>query len=146
MKVALLWYNILSKSLLFNVEQKNFAFVFYSRWFLLASFLVLLFLLTVYGRAWYQEYQINQEISNLQNQLISLEAQKSRTLELLKYVQSQEFVEAKARTELNLVKEGENSAIIAGEAPPVDNRQEQELVVESNNQSNIIKWFKYFFN
>lgn len=127
-------------------ERKKIRFVFYSRWFLAIGLVVLIFLASVYFRAWYQEYQINQEISNLQTQIQNLETKKIQTLELLKYVQSNDFIETKARTELNMAKEGEQTAIIVGSGDKQTNGQADGLVVESNNQNNIIKWWKYFFN
>ncbi len=126
-------------------QNQKWKEVFYSRWFLALLFVLTLLLIISYVRAYYQEYQVRQEISNLQDQLHSLESKKIETMEFLKYAQSSTFVEEKARTELNLVKPGENMAIIANGTDSDANRQEKTDMIKWSQVSNPIKWFKFFF-
>ncbi len=101
-----------------------------------------LFLLFAYGRAYYQNYQIQKEIDRLQAESERLEAKKLKTLDMLQYVQSPDFVENKARTELNLVKPGEHMIIIQGGTTSAA-RQNSEPMLES--ESNPVRWWHYFF-
>ena len=88
---------------------------------------------------------MRQEIEDLQKQLHSLESKKIETMELLKYAQSSTFAEEKARTELNLIKPGENVAIINNNDQSESNRQEKQDMIRWSQVSNPIKWFKFFF-
>ena len=129
-------------------EEKNkskWAQIFYSRWFLLVLFLLTLLLVASYTRAYYQEYQVRKQISDLQLQLHSLEAKKIETMELLKYSQSSTFFEEKARTELNMLKPGENEVIINSSTSLLSNRQENGDMVKWTPVTNPIKWFKFYF-
>jgi len=117
-----------------------------SRWFLVGGLVAFIILGSSYLRAWYQEYQIRQEISRLQAEAGRLESKKIETLELLKYVASSAYVEKEARTGLNLTKEGENMAIIARPASP-SLRQDSALVIHSTQPfSNPGKWWRYFIH
>lgn len=128
-----------------NSKDQKWKQIFYSRWFLALLFVLTFLLIISYIRAYYQEFQVRQEISNLQEQLHSLEAKKIETMELLKYAQSSTFVEEKARTELNLIKPGENAVIIAGVNENDPDRQEKTNMIKWSQVSNPIKWFKFFF-
>ncbi len=128
-----------------NSKDQKWKQIFYSRWFLALLFVLILLLIISYVRAYYQEYQVRQEINNLQKQLHSLESKKIETMELLKYAQSSTFVEEKARTELNLGKPGENTVIIASGSEADSNRQEKQDMIKWSQVSNPIKWFKFFF-
>lgn len=128
-----------------NSKDQKWKQIFYSRWFLALLFVLTFLLIISYIRAYYQEFQVRQEISNLQEQLHSLESKKIETMELLKYAQSSTFVEEKARTELNLAKPGENAVIIASGSEVDANRQEKTSMIKWSQVSNPIKWFKFFF-
>jgi len=118
---------------------------FYSKWFLVAMLFLIVVMLSSYARAYYQEYLVKQEIKNLQEEVHSLESKKLETVEILKYVQSDAFVEEKARTELNLLKPGEKMAVIAEDSLKKDNGQLEDKVVKWSSLQNPIKWIKFFF-
>ncbi|TSC83879.1 MAG: septum formation initiator [Parcubacteria group bacterium Gr01-1014_13] len=121
---------------------KNF---FGSRLFLLVATIIAIMVIFGYGRAYYQDYLVTQEIESLQDQAKSLEAKKMELLEVLKYVKSDSFAEEKARTELNMVKPGEQVLVVPKTAEK-DNRQENSTVVGFSSISNYKKWWQYFFN
>lgn len=98
-----------------------------------------------YARAYYQDYLVRQEIEYLQDQTKRLEAKKMELLDVLKYVKSDSFAEEKARTELNMVKPGEQ-VVVVPQVATAAGRQEQTAVVKWDNISNYKKWFRYFFN
>ncbi len=125
-----------------NGKKKNF---FGSPVFVLLMVVVAVVVVFAYGRAYYQDYLVRQQIENLQDQAQKMEAKKMELLGILKYVKSDSFAEEKARTELNMVKPGEQ-VVIVPQAVSTDNGQESSAVVEWNNISNYKKWFRYFFN
>lgn len=124
-------------------QQTLFRRFFASRLFLFAALIVALLIALGYARAYYQDYKIRQEIRELESQVKSLEKKKLESMDILEYVMSQDFVEEKARTELNLRKPGEKVAIIKGPG-------QEELGGNYENEeagqdlSNPVKWLYYF--
>lgn len=115
---------------------------FASRLFLILSLVVAILIALGYARAYYQDYQIKEEIRELEQEVGRLETKKLESLEILKYVMSDAFVEEKARTELNMRKPGEQLVVI--------DREEQNITVDDDAKkempfSNPHKWRLYFF-
>ncbi len=126
-------------------EENKWTAFFISRWFLMIVFLAICFIGFAILRSYFQEYQIREEVNRLKNEASELEAKKIETLEILKFVQSPEFVEEKARTEFNMQKEGERLVIIKGDSSEVLSvGQPEDKMLESNMLSNPIKWWNLF--
>ena len=119
---------------------KNF---FSSQIFVVIVAIVAVMVVFEYARAYYQDYQVCQEIAYLEDQAKKMESKKVELLEVLKYVKSDNFVEEKARTELNLVKPGEQVMVVP-QIKDRSNRQENEAVVRLKNIPNYQKWLNYF--
>lgn len=128
-----------------EAQNEKWKQVFYSQWFLLVLFLLAIFLVFSYIRAYYQESRVRSEIDTLHEEVETLEAKKIKTVEILKYVQSQAFIEEKARTELNLLKPGEKMAIIPSGSMKADIGQPKQDLLKWSSVKNSIKWFKFFF-
>ncbi len=128
-----------------SVKENGWKSFFSSRIFVLVIALVAIMVAFAYGRAYYQDYLVRQEIEYLEEQTKKLETKKMELLGVLKYVKSDSFTEEKARTELNMVKPGEN-VLVVPRAESVDNGQEDSTVVKWDNISNYKKWFRYFVN
>jgi len=120
--------------------------IFYSRWFLAVLILLSLFLSVSYLRAFYQEYKIKQQIKELQSDLDVLKTKKIETMEVLKYVNSADFAEEKARTAMNMMKPGENVAFIPDSESSGYGGQTGSDLVKLPHNKNFIKWFKLFFD
>ncbi len=119
--------------------------IFYSRWFLIALFVLVLLLAFSYARIYYQEYKVREEIKNLQDEAHNLEAKKIESMEILKYVQSDAFVEEKARTELNLSKPGEKEAVFQNGGRKSVIGQPENNLIKWSSTNNPLKWLKFFF-
>ncbi len=126
-------------------KNENWKHIFYSRWFLLVLSGLAVLLVFSYIQAYYQEYKVRAEIDTLHKEVLNLEAKKIKTVEILKYVQSQAFVEEKGRTELNLLKPGEKMVIIPSGSLKNDIGQSEPDLVKWSKVNNPIKWFKFFF-
>ncbi len=129
--------------------DRNGKSFFGSQLFVVIGAAVCLLLLIAVSRTYYQNYRIKMEIADLKSEAEKLQGKRLQTLETLQYVESQAFVEEKARTELNLQKNGEQTAIISRTNSlnsEYSHRQENVSVVESETMSNIKKWWQYFFN
>lgn len=126
------------------MKRKKASKMMTSWWFVLVMFLIAFFMVFVYFRAFYQDYKVEKEIESLQAEIKRLDSKKIETLEILNYVKSDDFVEEKARTELNMVRPGEKMLVVKKEEKNAP-RQEKEDVIEFNRFSNLEKWFNYFF-
>lgn len=115
---------------------------FSSRLFLAVAFVSLVLIALGYARAYYQDYQIRQEIRELEDEVKSLETRKIESMELLRYVSSPDFVEEKARTELNLTKPGEKVIIIQRERK--EGADEPNGLGTDRPLNNIVQWWYYF--
>lgn len=118
-------------------------------WFLGGAVVVFIFLAIGFGRAWYEQKQIRDAIASLEQEAARLESKKIKTLEALKFSESDDFIEAKARLDLDLVKPGEQTAIITPRAEPSNaaaSRQSgQNMVNSADHKSNLYLWWQYFF-
>lgn len=132
------WYNIdMPKK-----EKTAMGRFFGSRWFLLTALVAALLVAFGYARAYYQNYKVNQEIKSLQEQVRNLEHKKLESMEILKYVTSDAYVEEKARSELNLKKPGEKVVIFNNLTEP--SAIVSSTAVDSWVLSNSMKWWYYF--
>ena len=127
-------------------EKQSFLKRFFgSRLFLLIALVCVFLVAFGYARAYYQDYKIRQEINALRDEVGRLEHKKLESMEILKYVTSDAFVEEKARTELNLKKPGENVMVVtnpeAEKSPPIAGEGQGEV---SRLLSNPVKWWYYF--
>ena len=129
-----------------QTKQSTFERVILSRWFLFLLFIIAVMVAIGYARAYYEDYQVRQEVQALQNEVNKLEKKKFTSLELLNYVKSDASVEEKARVEFNLKKPGENILVM----PNSDSHQPTRGVTSTHGHvddqplSNIKKWWYYF--
>lgn len=125
-------------------EKNKIKSVLSSRWFLVIALIIAVFFAFSFARAYYQDYKVRQEIQLLKEEVKSLEIKKLESMEILKYVTSDSFVEEKARIELNMKQPGEQVMIFNN----VNNSEKEESFVEDkkNVLKNPIKWWYYFIH
>lgn len=126
-------------------KQSTFERVLLSRWFLLALLIVVVIVAVGYARAYYADYQVRAQITALEKEVQNLQKKKFNSLELLERAKTENFLEEKAKTELNLKKPGENVLII----PEIRTRAETDMPnqpVDEERLSNPLKWWYYFTN
>lgn len=124
-------------------EDSKIRRFFTSRVFLVMALVIAVSAAVGFGRAYFQNYQINREIEQLQADVGKLENKKLESMRVLKYVMSQNFVEEKARAELNMKKPGERLVIIKRD--PV-NKNDLPVNAENTREplNNPAKWWYYF--
>ncbi len=136
----------------------NLLKLIFSRQFLVT--LILLGLLAVFAvpltKNWRQKRAIDREVAELEQQVNDLEHKNSSLKQVLDYMQSDQFVEAEARTKLNYKKPGEEVAVIQGR-PEDENINSSTTDVfalpsappaeptEARLTGNLGNWIKYFF-
>ncbi len=85
--------------------------------------LVVLFLYfgTVILQNQYRLYLVNQRVDALRQEIQLLESQREELLAMREYVESQEYIEYKARRELDLIRDGERVLVLTDPGDPPDN-------------------------
>lgn len=116
---------------------------FASRLFLLIALIVIALVALSYARAYYQDYTIRKEISDLQEEVQQLQRKRLESMEILAYVKDDAFVEEKARTDLHMKKPGEYVMFVEhiGTRIEADQGSEEE---SGQEMSNPLKWWYYF--
>ncbi len=86
-------------------------------------------------------------IQELQTKIKNLEEQNQRLEKLIKYLESDNFVEEKARLDMGLKKEGEEVVVITNllASSSSETAQSSPLTSGRTKLSNPQKWFNYFF-
>ncbi len=115
-----------------------------SRLFLIVGILAVVLVSLGVGRSYYSGYKINKEIETLQSEIQSLENKKLESMEILEYVMSSGFVEEKARTELNMKKEGEKLIVFKNDNVYGGDGQIEPEDGSGQKMSNALKWWYYF--
>lgn len=125
---------------------RAFERVLLSRWFLLSLLGAAILIAVSYARAYYQDYKVREQISELETEVLSLQRKKLVSLDLLKQASTEQFLEEKAKTELNLKKPDEQVLVI----PNIKTEVPQTVLVTSTPAvdeiplSNLVKWWYYF--
>lgn len=120
--------------------------VLLARWFLFLLLGLVIMIAIGYARAYYEDYQVRQQISALEKEVQALQKKKFTSLELLERAGTESFLEEKAKTELNLKKPEEKVLII----PEIAKSSEEagqimtDPAVDEANLSNPRKWWYYF--
>lgn len=99
-----------------------------------------------FGRAYYRDYEIRQEIAKMETEVKRLQSKKVETLEFLDFVKSDVFAEEQARLNLNLVRPGEQLAVVSGGVKKVvrATSQTEPKIVQSIEIANFLQWWYYF--
>lgn len=108
--------------------------------------ILFLFLFISFLRVFLKDYELRHEIGRLQTDVNKLEKRKIESLEVLKKLQSDSYVEERAREELQAAKPGEAVVVVPGlsvsSTAPQSLTLEKEAPVELSNPE---KWWYYFF-
>ena len=121
---------------------KNYRPHWKNKLYLLIGIVILIFFVINFVRAWSQNSKVNNEISGLRQEIVSLEQENSKYAELIKYFNSNAYIEERARIDLGLKKTGEKVVLIPSvdqAAPPAENSSAE------TQASNPQKWLKRFF-
>ena len=118
---------------------------FFSYWYLLLMLVIFFVVAGAYARSFYQNYQVEKTIERLKKEIAEMEVKKMQSVELWNYLKSDEFIESKARSEMNMKELGEQEAVVTDLNTLEKNGQVKNNVIKSD-LSNYKKWWDYFFN
>lgn len=137
-----------------NEKKKYFSRNFLSNEKILTFFLlVIIILLSVplYNN-YHRRQKINREIGDLESEIKSAENKDTELQKLIKYLESDQFVEEQARLNLNMKKPGESVAVI-NETPQAGGDNGSRQIISSNlipagasrSAGYATSWWHYFF-
>lgn len=130
-----------------DVRRNVIVRIFTSRFFLLGAFVIAAIIAVSFGRAYYRDYEIRQQIKSLQTKVDELERKKLESLDLLGYVKSEAYVEDVARMQLGLKKPGERVIIVNGSATSSGTLQPAGIGPDERSAvPSWKKWWGYFFD
>lgn len=109
--------------------------------------IVLLIIVAIsFLRAWLRDYELRQEIARVQHEVDTLEKRKIESLDVLKKLQSDSYVEDRARAELQAARPGERVLVIPGVTVTSTAPSGLEERPQPRALSNFKQWWYYFFH
>lgn len=110
------------------------------------TFLVVGYLLFLVGQAIVQNYQTNQRIKALTQEIENLNMEKENWETLNAYYQTDAYIELGARRQLGLKKPGETvvDVEVSGSPGPANLAQKEKKELKDQS-SNLNKWYRYLF-
>ena len=113
-----------------------------SKLFFFIFFVIVVFMsLSVYS-SMKQRMQVKKEIDNLKSEINNLKKENTELDSLVKYFNSDEYIEASSREKLGYKKPGEKIVVFTEES----DIKAEEAKNNKENKSNIKLWWDYFFN
>lgn len=133
-------------------KKKLLKRLFGSSIILIIGLLVLAYIFVSLGKEYIRRYQVNKEIDQLQEEVEKLESDNLKLVDLVDYLNSDQFIEKEARQKLGYKKPGENVVVIK-EGNYIENQAdannpdvlENQIAEEIKRSSNPKKWWIYFF-
>ncbi|MBP9801976.1 septum formation initiator family protein [Patescibacteria group bacterium] len=113
--------------------------IYNSNIFISVLLVILILSILKVGKELARRHQINKEINYLNQQLAEAQLNRDKLQDLISYLESDQYVEEQARSQLNLSKPGEKRVDLSL-APETLASQEA-----TDDRSNAKKWFAYFF-
>jgi len=127
-----------------NSGPKEKTNIFSPRLFItIFGFLFLLYFLFLFSRITNKKYRINQDVKNLEAEIVNLNEESLELENIIQYLDSDQFVEEKARLSMGMRKPGESMVVVTNldqEINGFNKNNNKEL-----DKNNFIKWYKYFF-
>jgi len=119
-----------------------------SRWFLILSIVIIAYFFWSLGKMAWQNYQVNQQISKLEDEVVQIEDDNQKLSDLIAYFQTETFKEQEAREKLGLVLPGEKVLVFPGNDKNTNNDIVGTTTDNSDDKSepNHKKWWSFFFS
>jgi cell division protein FtsB len=114
----------------------------FSKFFVVFCLFLFIFILFGLAKGTLKSHKVNAEVGQLQAEINRLESQNQDFEQLVKYLNTDTFIEQEAKLKLGLKKENENLVIIPDSEIPVKGN----LAIKDENKTNPEKWWAYFFN
>ena len=117
-----------------------------SRWFLVVGLLLVSYTFFVLGKMTWQNYQVNQQINNLEKEISGIEKENQKLSDLIAFFQTETFKEKEAREKLGMVKPGEKVLVFPGDKNSENSITETKEVSEEKNRQEEMPTYKKWWN
>ncbi len=138
--------------MLFRKKESKIKLFFFNQTSYFLVGLVLLALISYpLSKKIFQNYQLNNEVKNLNEEIKKMESHNQELKNLIGYLDSKSFTEEEARLSLNLKKSGEEVVVIknnneeAKDLPAVT-AQTKYALTPGKKEPLPRRWWNYFFN
>lgn len=118
---------------------------FVLRFVTLALAVLLVFFIVAFARIFFKDYELRKEISRVEQDVARLEKRKIESLDMLKRLQSDVYIEERARRELQVVRPGEKVLVATGLVVTSSAAKNEESESIGTELSNWKRWWYYFF-
>ena len=113
--------------------------------------IVLIILSVSYVRSGLEVLKSKDRLDEIKSEVAHLEEEKNELKKEIDYKKTPEYIEEKARNELNLIRPGEKLYVVVGENIDVENKEEvlSETDLRSEDEKkekNWYSWYRLFFN
>lgn len=135
-------------------KKNNFLLAFLFNEKILTVFLLIIIVLLsvpLYNN-YHRRQKINNEISALETEIKLAESKDTDLQKLIKYLESDQFVEEQARLNLNMKKPGESVTVVNDSAEAENNKDSRQIVssvIRDNGTASsagyVFGWWRYFF-
>jgi cell division protein FtsB len=130
-------------------KRKIFTFFYSPKFLSLVGVIILAVISVPLVRSLMQKNRVEAEISKIKTEINNLESRNKELDELMKYLQSDQFLEKQARTNFGLKRRGEEVVVIKEEGKvagvSTSSSDHSEGVDKETGRSNLDKWTSYFF-
>jgi cell division protein FtsB len=126
-------------------ERRNkhiFPDLIFSKFFVIICLFVFIFILFGLVKGALRSHNVSAEVVQLQTEINRLKNQNQDFEQLVKYLNTDTFIEQEAKLKLGLKKENENLIIIPDSEIPTKG----DIAANVKDKSNLEKWWAYFFN
>ena len=129
-------------------QQSSVGRFFASRSFLIIALILMTIFALGFARAFFQDTKERKQIKQLEQEVQDLQNKKIESFSILEYVKSNQYVEDKARTELNMKYPGENVVYLEDLTRDFDGSVNplEEISTDRQFVSNPLKWWYYFIH
>ena len=116
--------------------------MFNQRFLAIIGLVFLVIIIFPLARTYSQRRLVEKEIEDVKGQIAAFTDQNQQLTDLINYLQSDQSLEEQARLNLNMKKPGEGVVVIEDKNVNADDVS----TVPNESGSNLIKWWRYFFD
>ena len=114
-------------------------------WIILALLIVAGYLIFIFSRSVWRNFEINRELLNLDEETEELKVKQEYLTNLIAYYKTKSFAEKEARSKLGLKKEGETVLPLPRRASLEKKEEKLENTPQVREKTNLERWWKFFF-
>jgi cell division protein FtsB len=128
---------------MYNSQKEKTNFFSAKLFITIFGFLFLLYFIFVFSKLANKKYRISQDVVNLEAEITKLNEENLELEDMIQYLDSEQFVEEKARLSMGMRRPGEDVVVITNLDKEIDSLSDKKN--EEVDKNNFIKWYKYFF-